>query len=109
MSELYTHRRESVHPLQSPAFRARQTMEGTVFFYTLLYTTCTLYLKRVHPVQVCLAVWVYLKEKKSMHLSLYVSSCICQEQLSFCFEKATMLKCKQSSIYLVNVLLKCSL
>lgn len=55
VSELYTHRK-CVHPMQSPLpFCVRHTtVEDAAFFYTLLYTTCTLYLKRVHPVQVCL-------------------------------------------------------
>lgn len=55
VSELYT-RGKSMHPMQSPLpFCVRHTtVEDAAFFYTLLYTTCTLYLKRVHPVQVCL-------------------------------------------------------
>lgn len=67
MSELYTHRRERAYTHCGSLPFVCDAVEGAVFFYTLLYTTCTLYLKRVHPVQVCLAVWVYLK--KSMHLS----------------------------------------
>lgn len=112
ISELYTQRRERAYTHYGSLPFVCDKVEGAVFFYTLLYTTCTLYLKRVHPVQVCLAVWVYLK--KSMHLR-FVCVLHFSEAAHFCLEEAEMLKSKQICFLLlffptyVNVLQKCSL